>query len=201
MIKLLGTYLDKHLTFKQHITTKCKTAMFNIQRIKHIRKYLTKETCKTLVMGLVTSYLDYCNSLLYGLPVINLNKLQCIQNIASKLMLQKSKYESNTLCLMELNWLPIHVRIEFKVLVYVYSCLDNAASVYMRKMLQRYSTREGLRSNNMEHLLVIPKTKRKTFVDGSFSVCGPQLWNHLLTKLRTAPNLETFKSSLKTHLF
>ena len=71
----------------------------------------------------------------------------------------------------------------------------------MEKMLQRYSTRKGLRSNNMECLLVIPKTKRKTFADRSFSVCGPRLWNHLLTELRTAPNLETFKSSLKTHLF
>ena len=201
VIKLLDTYLDKHLTFKQHITTKHKTAMFNIQRIKHIRKYLTNEACETLVMGLVTSHLDYCNSLLYALPVIDLNKLQHVQNIASKLILQKSKYESSTLCLMELHWLPIRARIEFKVLVYVYNCLDNAAPVYMKNMLQRYSTREGLRSKNMECLLVIPKTKRKTFADRSFSVFGPRLWNHLPTKLRTAPNLETFKSSLKTHLF
>ena len=89
VIKVLGTYLDKHLTFKQCIMTKCKTAVFNIQRIKHIRKYLTNEACKTLVMGLVTSHLDYCNSLPYGLPAIDLNKLQCVQNIASKLILQK----------------------------------------------------------------------------------------------------------------
>ena len=201
VIKLLGTYLDKHLTYKQHIMTKCKTAMFNIQRIKHIRKYLTKEACEILVMGLVTSHLGYCNSLFYGLPAIDLNKLQCVQNIASKLILQKSKYESNTVCLMELHWLPIHARIEFKVLVYVYNCLNNTAPAYMKKMLQRYSTREGLRSNNMERLLVIPKTKRKTFADRAFSVCGPQLWNHLPTELRTAPTLETFKSSLKTYLF
>ena len=201
VIKLLGTYLDKHLTFKQHIMTMCKTAMFNIQRIKHIRKYLTKEACEILVMGLVTLHLDYCNSLFYGLPVIGLNKLQHVQNIASKLILQKSKYESNKLCLMELHWLPIHARIEFKVLVYVYNCLDIAAPVYMKKMLKRYSTREGLRSNNMEPLLVISKTKRKTFVDRAFSVCGPQLWNYLPTELRTAPTLETFKSGLKTHLF
>ena len=173
VIKLLGIYLNKNLTFKQHIMTKCKTAMFNIQRIKHIRKYLTKEACETLVMGLVTSHLDYCNSLLYGLPAINMNKLQHVQNIASKLILQKSKYESNKLHLMELHWLPICARIEFKMLVYVYNCLDNAAPVYMKKMPQRYSTREGLRSNNMECLLVIPKTKRKTFADRSSSICGP----------------------------
>ena len=201
VIKLLGTYLDKHLTYKQHITTKCKTAMFNIQRIKHIRKYLTKEACEILVMGLVTLHLDYCNSLFNGLPVIDLNKLQHVQNIASKLVLQKSKYESNMLCIMELHWLPIRARIEFKMLVYVYNCLNNTAPAYMKKMLQRYSTREGLRSNNMEHLLVIPKTKRKTFMDRAFSVCGPRLWNHLPTELRMAPTLETFKSSLKTYLF
>ena len=53
----------------------------------------------------------------------------------------------------------------------------------------------------MERLLVIPKTKRKTFADRSFSVCGPGLRSFLPTELRTAPTLETFKSSLKTHLF
>ena len=102
---------------------------------------------------------------------------------------------------MELHWLLIHARIEFKVLVYVYNCLNNTAPAYMKKMLQRYSTREGLRLNNMEHLLVIPKTKRKTFADRAFSVCRPLLWNHLPTELRIAPTLETFKSSLKTYLF
>ena len=40
IIKLLGTLLDSNLNLKKHIISKSKTSMFNIQRIKHIRKYL-----------------------------------------------------------------------------------------------------------------------------------------------------------------
>ena len=34
MIKYLGTYLDNGLSFKHHISTKCRLAMWNLQRLK-----------------------------------------------------------------------------------------------------------------------------------------------------------------------
>ena len=60
-IKYLGAYLDNNLNLKLHIHNKCKTAMWNIQRIKQIRNLLTKEACETLIVGLVISHLDYAN--------------------------------------------------------------------------------------------------------------------------------------------
>ena len=55
----LGANLDENLSLKKHIKTKCKTAMWNIQRIKSIRNMLTKDACETLILGLVLSHLDY----------------------------------------------------------------------------------------------------------------------------------------------
>ena len=34
MIKYLGTYLDNGLSFKHHISTKCRLAMWNLQQLK-----------------------------------------------------------------------------------------------------------------------------------------------------------------------
>ena len=67
-IRYLGVYLDSQLSFKQHITHKCKVAMLDIHRIRNIRSTLTTEATPTLVIGLVTSHLDFCNSVLFGLP-------------------------------------------------------------------------------------------------------------------------------------
>ena len=64
--KYLGAYLDSALNFKQHIRTKCKAAMFNLQRIHATRKYLTRSASNKL--SLVISHLDYANALLGGLP-------------------------------------------------------------------------------------------------------------------------------------
>ena len=91
VIRLLGVHINKHLSFKYHVRVKCKTAMYNLLRIKHIRWYLTQEVAQILVITLVMSHLDYANSLFYGLPACNIDKLQHVQNCAVKLVLNRSK--------------------------------------------------------------------------------------------------------------
>ena len=95
-IKYLGVQMDSNLNFKQHITQKCHSAMFNFLRIKSIRHLLDEDTTESLCLSLCISHLDYCNSLLYGLPDTSIAKLQRIQNMCARLVLRRSKYESAT---------------------------------------------------------------------------------------------------------
>ena len=116
-IKYLGVWLDKQLNLKHHIVTKCRTAIYNIHRIKQIRPMLTKDATHTLVLGLVISHLDYSNGIVFGLCLeTSLKKLQVVQNIAAKLVLKMDKNSSATEARRLLHWLPIKVRIEFKIL-------------------------------------------------------------------------------------
>ena len=48
VIKYLGAWLDQHLQFIKHITVKCGIAVANLQRIKLVRPFLTKDACHTL---------------------------------------------------------------------------------------------------------------------------------------------------------
>ena len=105
VIKLLGVHTNKHLSFKHHIGVKCKTAMYNLLRIKHVRRHLTQEVAQILVSSLVMSQLEHANSLLYGLPDCDIDKLQCVQNCTAKLVLNRSKYR--TQAFIDLHWLPI----------------------------------------------------------------------------------------------
>ena len=75
-IKYLGVYLDQNLNLKRHITTKCRVASINLYRIRNIRKYLTKDSCTVLMLGLVLVHLDYVNSLFVGLPQVDISRLQ-----------------------------------------------------------------------------------------------------------------------------
>ena len=76
VVKYLGAWLDPSLTYKYHIKQKCKIAMYNIQRIKHIHYMLTEEACRILVQSLVISHLEYGNTLFIGLPDCDLDRLQ-----------------------------------------------------------------------------------------------------------------------------
>ena len=67
-VRQLRAFLDKNLNFKHHITTKCNNAMKSIAKIKNIRKYLTQSAAEILVLSTVVSHLNYCNSILAGLP-------------------------------------------------------------------------------------------------------------------------------------
>ena len=75
-IKYLGAHLDEQLNFKLHTTKKCQAAMFNYFKIRSIRHLLYMTTTAHLCLSLCVSYLDDCNSLLYGLPDTTINKLQ-----------------------------------------------------------------------------------------------------------------------------
>ena len=69
----LGVIMDANFTLSSHINDLCKKAFFFINSIGRIRKYLPPDPLKRLVNALVISHLDYCNSLLYGLPSYELS--------------------------------------------------------------------------------------------------------------------------------
>ena len=107
IIKYLGTWLDQHMQLHDHIVKRCRTAMMNLQKIKFLHPSLTQQSAHVLIRGLVTSHLDYCNAIFAGLLKGLLKILQKVQNIAAKLVLGYNKYDSRTVALQSLHWLPV----------------------------------------------------------------------------------------------
>ncbi len=176
--------------------------MLNFFKIKSIRKYLTEDATETLVLSLVISHLDYCNVILYGIPDSDLSKLQRIQNMCAKLVLNRRRRDSSKQALYDLHWLPIKARINFKILTYMFNCHTGNAPTYLIELLtpkvQRRSTRS---SESCIECHNVPFNKRKIFSDRSFSKIGPKLWNNLPLSLKQLSSIECFKRNLKTHLF
>ena len=203
IIKYLGALIDERLSFKQFINSKCRMAMWNLQKLKAIRNVLTDDdACKTLISVLVLLHLDYANAILIGLLKVDIKKMQIVKNTAAKLILNCSTMESLTCCLRNLHWLPIRARIEHKLLTMTYKCLNGEAPDYLSDLLSVIpELRRMLRSSNKYKQLVVPRVKRKTFVARSFSIMAPSLWNELPDSLWKANSVEIFKAELKTLLF
>ena len=75
----LGVTWDKHLRMKSHISSVCKVASFVLSRIEALYNYLDKFSIERSVHAFISCRLDYCNVLLYGIPVTKSNRLQRIQ--------------------------------------------------------------------------------------------------------------------------
>ncbi len=78
--------LDDQLTFKDHVVKTARSCRFALHNIRKIRPFLTEHATKILIQALVISRLDYCNTLLAGLPTCAIRALQMIQNAAARLV-------------------------------------------------------------------------------------------------------------------
>ena len=119
VVRNLGSWFDRNLDMSSHISKQCASAFYHLHNISRIRRFLSTDTTKALVHAFVTSRVDYCNSLLYGLPASHLNKVQRVLNAVARLVCGAPRYCRITPLLYELHWLPVRQRISFKILLFV----------------------------------------------------------------------------------
>ena len=60
----------KNFTFRSHISVVCNSYFFHMRDLRRIRHHLDLDSAKLLATALMSSRLDYCNWLLYGIAVI-----------------------------------------------------------------------------------------------------------------------------------
>ena len=186
-----------------HISKLCAASFYHLHNISRIRRFLSFDSTKALVHALITSRVDYCNGLLYGLPATQLNKIQRVLNAAARLVCRSPRYCHITPLVYNLHWLPVNLRIRFKVLLFVFKAIHGIAPSYISDLIfVKPNSSYNLRSSSAGILLAFParKTKR-TLGDRSFSVAAPTLWNELPRELRDLEDFKSFKQKLKTHLF
>jgi hypothetical protein len=198
--KNIGAVIDSQLNMRDHVNNVCRSCYLQLRNIGHIRHFLTQDATATLVNALITSKLDYVNSLLYGLPEYLLKRLELIQNSAARLILKKKKSDHASPLLKALHWLPIHYRIKFKINLLTYKALHGRAPAYMTELLEQYSPSRTLRSSS-KGLLKEKKSRLKKAGDRAFSISAPKLWNNLPEDIVKCENVDLFKKALKTYYF
>ena len=115
---------------------KLSSYLFNVlHQISKIRSKLTKEATQIVIQALVLAKLDYCNSLLLGAPDYNIHKIQRIQNFASRIVFNRSKYDDTTPLFKSLHWLPACECIVFNIAVFMYKCTHDLAPKYLQNIV------------------------------------------------------------------
>ena len=136
--------------------------------------------------------------LLYGLPDCEIAKLQRILNAAARLLMSCKKFDHITPVLINVHWLPVRYRINFKILLLTFKALYGMAPSYIIDLIHtKTNTRYLLRSNEGV-LLKHPSGKmKKSFGDRSFSVAAPTLWKALPVSLRSIKCISSLSLILK----
>jgi hypothetical protein len=198
-VRNLGVLLDPSTRMQRHVNQAARAARFHLRKISKIRNVLTTDACRSLVHSTVTSRLDYGNSLLYGSSQHVIQVLQRVQNAAARVIARVGNREHITPVLVDLHWLPVAYRIQFKILILAFKCQHGLAPAHLRDCLHAQSerTRRSTHCNKLQ----VPRVRCTTFGGRTFGFAAPTLWNNLPPTLRSAPSLNVFKRDLKTHLF
>ncbi|PFX12680.1 Uncharacterized protein K02A2.6 [Stylophora pistillata] len=160
-VRDIGVMLDSVMNLRPLINSICKSSSLAIRNIGRVHKYLSTQQSERLIHAFISSRLDHCNSLLYGLPICDIEKFQRIRNTAARLLVGAKSRDSITPILMKLHWLPVTKRIQFKMLLIAYKALNDMAPTYLVELLSRYIPARNLRSSNM-NLLEVPTIRTKT---------------------------------------
>ena len=186
-VKSLGSWFDPNLNIRHHIANVRKAGFFYLHNIRHIKKYLSRDSLLAL-----TSRLDYCDALLYGLPKEQIFKLQRVQNAAARLIMDIGKYSHITPALYELHWLPVLARVHFKILLLAFKAIHGLAPEYISNLLViKPKSSYNFRSNS-GILLEPPRGKMlATLGERAFQAAAPHLWNELPLQLRTIGSIES----------
>ena len=215
-VKIVGVTLDNRLSMDSFVSATCSSCSLQIKALRHIRPLLDRSTANALACSAIISRLDYCNAVLAGSTAHSISRLQQIQNRAAKTVCQSSRRDSSSKALVQLHWLPVQQRIEFKTVLLAYKALSTGSPAYIRDLLTVYVPTRTLRSSGA-NLLATP-TPRTVLASRAFVFSAPKLWNSLPDDLRAfishitmdsvsasvsvlQSSINLFKSRLKTFLF
>ena len=185
-----------------HISTVTRACYFHLRRICQAKRCLNEHCLRVLVQALVISRLDYCNSVLVGLPKSTLQPLTSVLHSAARVIKNLKPRDHITPPLQQSRWLPIQARITFKICLLMFNIFSGFAPQYMTSMVTQCSSitsRQGLRSASNGDFIHV--RSHLQFGNRAFSVVGPQTWNNLPEYIRRSKACRQFKTNLKTHLF
>ena len=114
-VKNIGVYLDRHLDMTTQVSRTIITCSLHMRNIAQTIRYLTRPPTERVVNALITSRLNYSNSLLFGTSASNINRLQRLQNSVARLVTRQARRDSAMPLLRELHWLPVRHRVSYKI--------------------------------------------------------------------------------------
>ena len=187
------------VSFRSHISAVRSSWFYHMRDLQCIRRHLDLDSAKLLATALVSNRLDYCNLFLYGVAIIDLTRLQRVQNQLARQVTKSPPFTSSLPLLRFLHWLPVKFRILFKINLFTYKTLHENQPVYIHSMLAASLPSRSLRYIN-DNSLSVCRVKNNTGAR-AFHYYAPSLCNYLTLSVSSAISVATFKKHLKMHLF
>ena len=203
VVKNLGYFIDDELSMSKQVTSICRKGFGMLRNLWRISPRLNSiELKKQLVHSCILSRIDYCNSVYCDLPEKQIKRLQKLMNCSVRYIFNIRNYKIPiTNFTKKCHLLPVKLRINFKICLLVYKCLNSEAPEYLSELLFMKNSLPSLRVSEDKTLLEYRRLFNQNYKSRSFSSTAPKYWNEIPRYIRESSSTEVFKGKLKTFLF
>ena len=130
--KYLGVEIDPSLTWRDHVENIAKKASGGIGALRRVRHLIPRETLITMYSSLVLPYFDYCSTVWGSCGRGMCDRLQVLQNRASR-VLTKSNYDRRSVEILdELGWDNLETRRIRQLATIVYKLINGTMPNHLR---------------------------------------------------------------------
>jgi len=106
-VRDLSVFIDQDLTMRTHVQRTASRCFATLRQLRSIRRCVPTSVFQSFVAALVLSRLDYCNSVLFDLPAILIQRLQSVQNATARLIYNLRRFDHIIDALISLYWLRV----------------------------------------------------------------------------------------------
>ena len=122
-VRNLGVVFDSNFNLSNHVSQVIKSTRVHVRDLCRICPLLDLNTSVLLANALLSSRLDYCNSLFLSLTDFELRRLQLVQNLLCRVVTRSSKFShikknsigSQSGTRYNLKWVSLHTKFSTKV--------------------------------------------------------------------------------------
>ena len=172
-VKNLGVTFDSRNTFTSHITNFCHACYYHLKDLRRIHKFFSVDTAALLANSIISSQLDYCNSLHYGVSKYNVAKLKKIQNALCRIVFRLDRTSHVTPFLQKLHWLPITYHILFKYYLISFKAINFSQPIYLSSLIKTTCLMHG------NHLSLFSVSHKKAIGRRGFGMASQTDWKRL----------------------
>ena len=168
--KLLGVYIDEHLSWSAHIDHLCSLISSKISLLRQLATYVPTHIQKVYYQGYILPYIDYGSVTWGSASVTNIERISKLQKRAARIILRANYDTPSVDMFSQLGWLSIPDRLKYNKAVLTYRAINNLSPEYITQLLKPVSEVHTLNLRSSENgSLYVPKARTALF-DGLFRV-------------------------------
>ena len=197
-IKFLGVFIDRHLTFNNHINNLSVKISRSVGLLYKLNKYLPQTVLLKIYHSLIHPYFNYAMETWFNINNYSSNKLITLQKKSMRAIFNVP-YNSHTKELFRTsNTIKLKDLFDFKIALYMYKTLELNFDPELLSSLSKVNNIHSHNTRNNDHYQIPRYFKNKC--KNNINVVGSQILNKIPRSLYQKKNLYSFKKSLKKYL-